>query len=77
MITNFIFILWFSDECESIVHTCDDIAPVGYLNFTKIRLLEKSVSYHSLIYYVNNLYIYNMYSINIRSFILYRMVWRN
>ncbi|XP_014468532.1 PREDICTED: diphthine--ammonia ligase [Dinoponera quadriceps] len=30
------------DEYESIVHTCDDIAPVGYLNFTKIRLLDKN-----------------------------------
>lgn len=45
----FHFALCFSDEYETIVNSRDDIAPVGYLRFTKIHLQEKDVSseYHN------------------------------
>lgn len=34
----------FSDECESIIHSSDNIAPVGYINFKKVHLQPKNVS---------------------------------
>lgn len=32
------------DEYESVVHSNDNIAPVGYINFKKIHVQEKNVS---------------------------------
>ena len=32
------------DEYESILQSKDDIAPVGYLNLMKMRLIDKNVS---------------------------------
>jgi len=40
---NFLFFSWFSDDYESIVSSRNDVAPVGYLRFTKIHLQEKDV----------------------------------
>lgn len=41
----FTWILYhFRDEYESVVHSNDNIAPVGYLNFKKIHVQYKNVS---------------------------------
>jgi len=42
----FHFVLCLSDEYETIVNSRDDIAPVGYLRFTKVHLQEKDVSFN-------------------------------
>lgn len=33
----------FRDDYETVIHSNDAIAPVGYLNFTKLRLVDKEV----------------------------------
>lgn len=35
--------LFYRDEYESVVHSNDEVAPVGYLNFKKIHLQTKNV----------------------------------
>ena len=41
----------FRDEYESVVHSNDNIAPVGYINFKKIHVQEKNVSRNILYFY--------------------------
>ncbi|KAJ8686188.1 hypothetical protein QAD02_021982 [Eretmocerus hayati] len=36
------------DEYESVVHSNDEVAPVGYLNFKKIHLQDKNCDIHNL-----------------------------
>lgn len=33
----------FSEDFETVIHSNDAIAPVGYLNFRKLRLVDKEV----------------------------------
>lgn len=35
--------MFFSEEFETVMHTNDTIAPVGYINFKKFCLLKKPV----------------------------------
>jgi len=36
-------LIFFSEEFETVMHTNDTIAPVGYINFKKFCLLKKPV----------------------------------
>jgi len=38
-----ITLIFFSEEFETVMHTNDTIAPVGYINFKKFCLLKKPV----------------------------------
>lgn len=45
------FLFYSRDEYESVVHSNDNIAPVGYINFKKIHVQEKNVSWNILYFY--------------------------
>lgn len=50
------YLIFFSEEFETVMHTHDTIAPVGYINFKKFCLLKKPVG--KILIYVMNWYFY-------------------
>lgn len=48
------FFYHFRDEYESVVHSNDNIAPVGYLNFKKIHVQDKTVRQRLLFCFLKN-----------------------